>query len=112
MPEESGGTAGSAAAAFTPDPAVMTGLLDMGLTENACKRACKGVQNAGLEAAAGWFFEHAEDPDLNDPLPEGGDGGGASAGADPEQVMMICSMGFSDKQAAAALKHCSNNVER
>merc|ERR1712093_756397 len=87
MPEETAGPT-SSAAAFTPDPTIIAGLLDMGLTDNACKRAAKAVQNASLEAAAGWFFEHAEDADVNDPLPEGGDGGGASAGGDPEQIIM------------------------
>merc|ERR1711920_1039863 len=84
----------------------------MGLTENGAKRACIAVQNASLEMAAGWFFEHSEDPDLNDPLPAAGGAAPAGAAADPEQVMMLSSMGFAEKHVVGALKACSNNAER
>jgi ubiquitin carboxyl-terminal hydrolase 5/13 len=105
------GAAGSQAAApaFTPDPAIVTGLLEMGASDNAAARACKAVQNAGVEAAASWFFDHADDPDLNDPLSASG---GASVAADPVQVGELTMMGFSEKHAAAALKSCGNNTER
>jgi hypothetical protein len=50
-----------------------------------------------------------EDADFNDPLPEPSVGGGAPAaeaegGADAESVALLSSMGFTDVQAAAALK--------
>lgn len=72
------------------------------------------AQNAGAEVSMEWVLAHMEDPDFNNPLPEasaaaGGSGGGgdSSQAADPESVAMLSSMGFTDVQASAALKVCS-----
>ena len=61
-----------------------------------------------------WVLGHMEDADFNEPLPDSSAAappGPAStsapaseAAADPESVMMLASMGFTDVQAAAALK--------
>jgi ubiquitin carboxyl-terminal hydrolase 5/13 len=110
LPEESKEASSAAAASPTPDPMIVSALLEMGITENAAARACLAVGNANADAATAWFFEHAEDPDVNDPPPAAG--GAPAAGADPEQIAMITSMGFTEKQAAGALKACSNNAER
>lgn len=107
-----------AAPALEPDETIFAQLLSMGLPENASKRACVGVMNSSAEAAAGWYFEHMGDADINDPLPTGGDGGGGGGGAaapvevDPEALMMLSAMGFEDKYVRGALKACDNNVER
>ena len=67
------------------------------------------VQNAGTEVSTEWVLAHMEDADFNDPLPEPSAGGNAPAaeaesGADAESVALLSSMGFTDAQAAAALK--------
>lgn len=108
--EASAVASGGAAKPFEPDELIVAQLLSMGLTNNAAARACKAVQNAGAEMAASWFFEHAEDADINDPLPSGG--GGGDAEADPEAVMMLASMGFAEPHVKAALKACGSNAER
>ena len=67
-----GSGAGDAAAPAEPgiDMAVVMQLMQMGFSENACKRATKAVNGAGVEAASNWMFGHMEDPDFNDPIPE------------------------------------------
>ncbi|KAG2446804.1 hypothetical protein HYH02_008364 [Chlamydomonas schloesseri] len=113
----------AAAAAPQPDPALVSGLVDMGFGENACARAAVAVGNAGLEAAMEWLLGHLEDPDVNDPLPVPGAapaaaaaaGAGAAAAApeaDPEKVSTLSGMGFSEEHAKAALQACSGSLER
>ena len=70
------------------------------------------LQNAGAEGAMEWVLSHMEDANFNDPLAEPSEAqsqpsttsAAEPAGADPESVMMLVSMGFTDQQAAAALK--------
>eukprot|EP00928_Gymnodinium_smaydae_P035973 TRINITY_DN25229_c0_g1_i6.p2 TRINITY_DN25229_c0_g1~~TRINITY_DN25229_c0_g1_i6.p2 ORF type:complete len:1002 (-),score=315.63 TRINITY_DN25229_c0_g1_i6:85-3090(-) len=119
LPEEAGdagaGASGAATAGPVADEVMVAQLTSMGLTENAAKRACLAVQNANAEMAAGWYFEHMEDPDINDPPPAAGGGGaaaGGGGGADPELVATLAAMGFSEAHASAALKACGNNAER
>lgn len=61
-----------------------------------------------------WVLTHMEDANFNEPLSEpsqappqastSGAAEAAPAAADPDSVMMLVSMGFTDQQAAAALK--------
>lgn len=68
------------------------------------------MQNMGTEGAMEWVLGHMEDADFNEPLPDPSAAAqpstapAAEAAADPESVMMLVSMGFTDVQAAAALK--------
>ncbi len=73
------------------------------------------MQNIGTEGAMEWVLGHMEDANFNEPMSQPSETaapsqtsatGSASAGpaADPETVMMLVSMGFTDAQAAAALK--------
>ena len=70
-----------------------------------------------------WFYSNIENPVCQTPLlvpnPRKGAAGGASAGgsaggfvADPESLMMLTSMGFTDAQATRALRKCDGNLER
>jgi len=122
LPEDSSAPAAAAAApapaAPEPDEMIVVQLVSMGLGENAAKRAALAVQNSSAEAATSWYFEHSEDPGVNDPLPEAGvipppppPGPGGDA-ADPEAVAMLASMGFAEAHVSAALKACGNNAER
>lgn len=110
--------AAAAPAAPEPDEMVLAQLISMGVPENGAKRACLAVQNAGADVAAGWYFEHMEDPDINDPLPApgaaagGGGGKGDVAAADPATVAELCSFGFQNAHVVAALKACNNSSER
>jgi len=117
IPDDGSGAASAAVAApaMEPDELMVAQLLSMGIGDNAAQRACLAVKNANAEVAAGWYFEHSEDPDINDPVPAPGAAGAVAAdtsGADPDSVAMLVSMGFSDAHAAAALKACANSVER
>lgn len=98
-----------------PDELIVAQLLSMGLNENAAKRACLAVQNSDAEAATAWYFEHSEDPGINDPLVEPAGGQQATpqtTETDPEAVEMLCSLGFAQVHVMAALKSCMNNSER
>jgi len=116
LPDDAGDQQRAAAPALVPDEMAVAQLVSMGLTENAASRACIAVQNAGAEVAAAWYFEHTDDPDINDPLPAPGSGGGSTAtegaNADPEAGANLTSLGFSEAHVVAALKACSNNSER
>ena len=46
--------------------------MDMGFSMNGCKRALTTVGGSDVEAATNWIFEHNQDPDFNDPMPEPG----------------------------------------
>lgn len=64
-----------------------------------------------------WFFGNLENPVCQTPLlvPNPKKGSGAASGgfvADPESMMMITSMGFSEKQGKRALRKCDGNLER
>ena len=55
-----------------------------------------------------------ENPICQGPLPKVKAAGAVKeeAGADPEAIMMLTSMGVTDKQAKRALRKCDNNLER
>lgn len=65
-----------------------------------------------------WVLSHMEDANFNDPIAEPSQAAAQAsttgavevppAAADPESVMMLVSMGFTDQQAAAALKVSSH----
>jgi ubiquitin carboxyl-terminal hydrolase 5/13 len=115
--------AAAAAEAFVPDASLVEQLMGMGFSANGCTRAAIATRNADAETAMNWIFEHMEDPDFNDApvLPSaGGAAGGASAAVgaapavsvDPEALMMLTSMGYTEGQVTAALQATDNNIER
>jgi len=102
----------------------------MGFNEHGCRRAALATGN-NTEAAMEWVFAHMEDPDFNEPLqsplmaaaadaampssgapPAPAAAAAAAAAADPESIMTLSSMGFSEAHASAALGACSGNMER
>lgn len=73
----------------------------MGVPELSAKHAAHNTAGQGAEAACEWFYMNIENPDLNNPLPKvkvGGNAGSAQTqGPDPESIMMLTSMGVSEK---------------
>ncbi|CAN0305087.1 unnamed protein product [Ectocarpus fasciculatus] len=67
-----------------------------------------------------WVLEHMGDADFNDPLPAPGAssgtpapaGGGGDAAPDPEALMMLVSLGFTERQASGALKATGGDAAR
>ena len=70
IPKEEATAAGPVPAGPVIDEAALSQLMDMGFSLNSCKRALNAVGGNNVEAAMGWVFEHNNDPDFNDPLPE------------------------------------------
>lgn len=72
--------------------------------------------------AMNWVLEHMGDADFNDPLPAAGTGAvpaasapagaGGTPAADPEALMMLSSLGFTERQAQAALKATGGDAAR
>lgn len=111
-----GGGGGGAEGIVEPDAAIVSQLMGMGFSENGSKRAAIATSNSSAEASMEWVFAHMEDADFNDPVPAAAAATpappGAPAAVDPESMMMLNSMGFSELHATAALKSCNGDVER
>jgi len=88
----------------------------MGFPRVRCERALHATGNVDAEIAAGWLFEHMEDPDIDQPLDRGGSkhtsGGGSLASVDPDKIGNLGAMGFSAPQARQALKETGGDMER
>merc|ERR1712130_556116 len=93
-----------------PDAAIMEQLAVMGFGTNACARACLGVNNSSAEAATNWLMEHMGDPDINDPLPSGGNEGASEV--NEESLAMLISMGIDPSHARNGLKETGGDMER
>mmetsp|Transcript_23484 Transcript_23484/g.30695 ORF Transcript_23484/g.30695 Transcript_23484/m.30695 type:complete len:861 (-) Transcript_23484:288-2870(-) len=100
--------------AVEPNPEIVAQLVSMGFSENGCKRACIATNNANADVAMNWVLEHMGDPDFNDPPapPQSSSSGSTEFAANPELVMTLSSMGFTEQQVTAALKATDNNGER
>lgn len=58
------------------------------------------VQNVGTEASMDWVLSHMQDPDFNEPLPTASSSLGPAYKPDPESLVMLTSMGFTDRQVS------------
>ena len=86
-------------------------LVGMGFSENGSRRAALAVNNASMEAATEWVFQHMEDANFNDPIEQAAPSGSGAA-LSSESVEMLMAMGFQKKHAEKALKECAGNLER
>ncbi|KAF3125543.1 hypothetical protein TWF594_001535 [Orbilia oligospora] len=114
LPEDA---AEGSAPSFEPNAAAMEQLEAMGFPGIRCQKALYHTGNSNAEEAMNWLFQHMEDPDIDAPLElpgsSGGSGGGAGgSSADPEQIVMLTSMGFTEAQAKKALRETGGDVER
>jgi ubiquitin carboxyl-terminal hydrolase 5/13 len=82
---------------------IVNQLAMMGFTENLVRQACVATKNAGPEQALQWCLENPNGraESLN-----------GSSAMDPEAVMMLTAMGFTEVQAGKALKATEGNAER
>merc|ERR1712226_1183051 len=87
--------------------------MDMGFSLNGCKRALHAVGGSDIEAAMNWIFEHNNDPDFNDPLPETTTPPDTNNVDESVVTSLVESLGcFTVDQVRAALKETKGNVER
>ena len=117
LPEDMDADAGAAksGASFVPNEMALEMLMAMGFPKVRCEMALHATGNSDAEVAAGWLFEHMEDPDIDRPLNfDGGSGvsGAASGAVDPEKIENLGNMGFSAPQARQALKETGGDMER
>lgn len=56
---------------FEIDQRTLVSLLEFGVSENAGRRACAAVGDAGFEAAFEWYVDHIDDHDIQEPFPKG-----------------------------------------
>ena len=117
--EVEGGNAGEAPAEprVTVDEGSVAQLMDMGFGMNGCIRALDAVGGNNVELAMNWIFEHNDDPDFNDPLPEAGSAAASAptdSGVDEGVVSsLVENLGcFTADQVRAALKECSGAADR
>ena len=88
-------------------------LINLGFSENGCKRAALATNNADVETTMNWIMEHMEDPDFNDPIAKPEILNSIVSNEPPaEMIEIISSMGYTTNQAKAALKATDNNLER
>ena len=100
---------GAAPAQPQPDPGIVSKLMEMGFSENGSKRAALATNNAGAEAGMEYVFAHMNDPDFNDPLPASS---AENVTVDANSLGSLTSMGFTEKQAKAALLVNDSAVDR
>jgi len=95
-------------------------LIQNGIPELAAKHAIFNTGGTSADEAAMWFYGNIDNPVCQTPLlvpnPKksavGGDSAQGGFVADPESLMLLTSMGFSDSQAKRALRKCDGNLER
>lgn len=109
LPEDA--PAAAAASGPVADEMLVAQLVGMGFSENGSRRAALAVNNASMEAATEWVFQHMEDANFNDPIEQAAPSGGGAA-LSSESVEMLMAMGFQKKHAEKALKECTGNLER
>jgi ubiquitin carboxyl-terminal hydrolase 5/13 len=108
LPEDQ--TAGASSAnKFVANEVALDQLMAMGFPKVRCEKALHATGNQDPEVAAGWLFEHMEDPDIDTPVDFNA---GSSSNPDPEKIESLGNMGFSALQARQALKETGGDIER
>ncbi|CAG4971126.1 unnamed protein product [Colias eurytheme] len=96
------------------DDNLLSQLLDMGFPVEACKKSLYYTNNSSMEAASNWLMEHMTDWDFANKFEPPGSRASddASVDVDPASVEQITSMGFTNTQAAKALRATGGDVAR
>ncbi|KAK4048706.1 ubiquitin C-terminal hydrolase Ubp14 [Microbotryomycetes sp. JL221] len=114
LPQDEEPTATQQEAEFNAE--AMIQLQSMGFPEIRCKRALLATGNQNAELAMNWLFEHMEDADIDAPLPlttsTTAQTKSEATEASPEQVAMLCDMGFTSQQATKALRQTNGDANR
>uniref|UniRef100_A0A7E4UQB2 Ubiquitin carboxyl-terminal hydrolase 14 n=1 Tax=Panagrellus redivivus TaxID=6233 RepID=A0A7E4UQB2_PANRE len=94
-------------------------LLEMGIGENAARKAVYVTENSSIEAATEWFFNHMDDADINEVHRDLVRGTRATDGAAPAvptadvnstQVNDLVALGFPPHKAKYALRENNGDV--
>lgn len=96
---------------FTPHMDVLGQLMEMGFSENACRRAMYHTGNPTEgDVAVQWLFEHVEDSDINDPLAVSGSDKRSGDGEYESQAQDMTQMGLPYAVCLKALKMNQGDV--
>ncbi|KAK4614037.1 Ubiquitin carboxyl-terminal hydrolase 14 [Fulvia fulva] len=109
--DQDAGAGAAASNKFVPNETALEMLLGMGFPRVRCEKALNATGNSDAEVAAGWLFEHMDDPDIDTPLEAPAPAAGGRA-VDPEKIEGLGNMGFSAPQARQALKETDGDMER
>lgn len=101
-------------ASFTPNPACVSQLTEMGFSTNAITRALHVTGNLETESAMNWLFEHMEDPDINQPFvpPKSKEASSGGFQVDQEAISNMAAMGLDPKLCKKALVINNGDVTR
>lgn len=116
MQPESSAPAHAAPPTPAGNPEIVSSLAAImpGHSEAAFQRAAVAVGNCDVNAAVNWLLTHSNDADINDPIapPPPPAAGSAAPGMEPHAVAQLAEMGFSEKQALAALRAGGGAMDR
>lgn len=94
------------------DQSVVKMLVEFGVPEIQAVHAVYNTGSRGPDMAIEWFYQHIDDPSIQVPLKVKKQSGKEVKQQNPESIMIISSMGFTEKQASRALSKCDGNLER
>ena len=116
--DEESETSTPATSAPQIDEGAIAQLMEIGFSYNGCKRALLKTGGSDVEAAMNWIFEHNNDPDFNDPLPDNNTPEASTSrnnnNVDEGVVMsLVDSLGcFTKEQVTVALVECNGSPDR
>ncbi|PYH47279.1 ubiquitin-specific protease UBP14 [Aspergillus saccharolyticus JOP 1030-1] len=98
---------------FMPNEVALSQLLGMGFPQNRSEKSLYMTGNSDAEAAMNWLFTHTDDPNIDEPLFQGGPVETLTeAQHDSAQIMQLSEMGIDVDRARIALAAVGNDVNR
>ncbi|KAI8451676.1 hypothetical protein BY996DRAFT_4585560 [Phakopsora pachyrhizi] len=89
------------------NPETIAALESMGFLTARCRTAIIETGNSGVETAMNWLFEHVDEPDIVEVVPQQ-----RLDSFNPSDVSALEDMGFTSNQAKKALSETAGQVER
>lgn len=81
------------------DEGIIQMVMSMGFSRVRAERAAFFTAGSDAQAAVEWIFQHADDADIDSPLPKpSSTGGGSKVQVNEEAVENLMNMGFSRNQ--------------
>lgn len=91
---------------------IVSALIGMGINDNQSKRAAIATNNAGVEQAIAWAFDHSQDPNITAPLEEDKGKNTNTELPDRKKINDLLNMGIPEQYAIFSLQKTGSNMER